>query len=67
MPNKITVWECKWPGCGYYMKTKRVVETHERTCFYNPERKACRTCGNLCERWIKGTPTFDCEEWKPKQ
>ena len=43
--KKITAYECEY-GCGKYLKTKASIIKHEITCFYNPDRKACQSCGH---------------------
>ena len=45
MAKERKAYQCEY-GCGFYKLTKKVVIKHERTCFYNPERKACASCGS---------------------
>ncbi len=47
MPEKITAYRCKY-RCGQRVNTKKEsILLHEKICFLNRERKACRTC----EHW----------------
>ena len=67
MPKKITAYACKF-SCGHRVTTKKKsIENHEKICFGNPERRACKTCkyhefdmdGNYCikeEKNIDFTP-----------
>ncbi|MCP4149870.1 MAG: hypothetical protein GY757_19145 [bacterium] len=50
MPKKVAAWECEF-GCGKYLKTKKSIFKHEKTCFYNPARKACQSCGAKETDW----------------
>jgi len=44
MPKRVTAWACEF-GCHRRVRTDRkAVERHERTCFFNPARRSCRTC-----------------------
>gem|GEM_PF-1643663 len=45
MPRKVTAFACEY-SCGQRVNTKKTsIEAHEKTCFSNPDRRACRTCG----------------------
>jgi len=45
MPRKVTAFACEY-FCGQRVNTKKAsIEAHEKTCFSNPDRRACRTCG----------------------
>jgi hypothetical protein len=44
IPYEVTLYGCRWK-CGTRRTEKvKLIEAHERTCFANPERRACRTC-----------------------
>lgn len=44
MPRRVTARACIFK-CGRRVLTSRQkMADHERTCFSNPERRACRTC-----------------------
>ena len=45
MPKRVSAWQCSF-GCGKTRKAKATITNHERTCFENPKRRACQTCGN---------------------
>jgi len=58
MPVKVSAYACKY-RCGHrYYSTEDGAINHEKTCFSNPERKACKTCkyfdvdedGSACEQ-----------------
>jgi hypothetical protein len=40
--NIISVYQCD--HCGFYKKTKKSVQEHEKRCFRNPATKSCATC-----------------------
>jgi len=82
MPIEIKAYSCQYK-CGWGVKVNRkTIENHEKTCFSNPERRACRTCKNwvrtrhqdeddYCtkyedERGSYGRPQHDCEGWEAK-
>jgi hypothetical protein len=48
MPIKTTAYKCSF-GCRKIYKGHSTMKRHERTCFNNPERRACQTCGH----WLK--------------
>jgi hypothetical protein len=52
MPIETTAYKCKHPRCtaGLFASFANAV-AHEATCTYNPENRACRTCGGvvICE------------------
>lgn len=58
---------CKF-GCGFQHEN---VEIHEKTCWSNPERRACKTCkswdfdedGHYCRKELTKKATFNCEGW----
>lgn len=44
MPRIVKAWACSW-GCGRNVLTNRKrMDKHEKTCFRNPETRACMTC-----------------------
>ena len=44
IPYETTLYGCRWK-CGTRRTEKvKLIEAHERTCFANPERRACKTC-----------------------
>ena len=45
MPKPVRAFACEW-GCGrnVLMSRKRMAY-HESRCFYNPARRACKSCG----------------------
>lgn len=44
MPREVKAWACIF-NCGHKVVLKRkTIEKHERTCFSNPARRACKTC-----------------------
>ncbi len=44
MPVPTQAYGCRW-GCGTKVLTDpEAMERHEKTCFGNPARKACKTC-----------------------
>lgn len=44
MPVKRTAWACKW-GCGRnVLSSRKGMADHESRCFYNPARRACKSC-----------------------
>ena len=51
MPIKTTAYKCVFK-CGHKVLTKKQsMAKHESICFKNPDRKACRTCGNFYLDW----------------
>ena len=49
MPREIKAYACKYK-CGHRINTKKeAIEFHEKICFSNPKRKACKTC----KYWVK--------------
>jgi hypothetical protein len=45
MPIKVDAYVCQF-RCGQRVAIKKAsIETHELTCFKNPLRRACKTCG----------------------
>ncbi len=52
----IQVYECEH-GCGFYKKTMKSVEAHEKRCYYNPSTRSCGTCVYLnnwtCSRGLE--------------
>lgn len=56
MPVETKAWRCKFKGCIKYLLSKRPIVEHERLCLHNPDRRACRTCGN---RSIEEYQNFD--------
>jgi hypothetical protein len=77
MPIKVSSYACKF-RCGWVRANFKSVENHEKTCFGNPGRKACRTCffwdqdeeGRFCRKFEddRGSKDlqFNCEGWFPK-
>ena len=75
MPEKITAYRCKF-RCGHRVNTKKEsILEHEKICFSNPKRRACKTClywdfdedGRFCEKEkIPGNEyaVYRCEYWK---
>ncbi len=72
MPLKRTAWACKW-GCGRNVLTSRKgMADHESRCFYNPARRACKTCRFWVDAWECEHPDNDdpstlaaeCRWWK---
>jgi len=55
MPRPLKTWGCDF-RCGYVNSKLPKIVKHERTCFENPERRACRTC----KHDIKGVHPDDC-------
>lgn len=49
--KKITAYACSY--CGKIYKNKSSAASHEKKCFANPARRACRTCKHA----IKDTET----------
>ena len=48
--NKVRAFQCE--HCRRkVMMNKAHLAAHEKKCFYNPQRKACQTCGNRTEEW----------------
>lgn len=46
MARKVTAWGCEF-GCGRRVTTKKSsMEAHEKNCFRNTARKACKTCAS---------------------
>ena len=43
MPRELTTWGCDF-RCGYVNTKRPKIEKHEKTCFHNPARRACKTC-----------------------
>ncbi len=44
MPIPVTKYRCQFK-CGTSAKSSiKLAERHEKTCFSNPERRACTTC-----------------------
>jgi hypothetical protein len=44
MPREVKAWGCIY-SCGHRVSSSKAsIARHERTCFANPERRACRTC-----------------------
>jgi len=43
--KEIKAFECDY--CRRYYKHKSSAKRHENRCYYNPENKACVTCGNF--------------------
>lgn len=41
---KIEAYHCDY--CKKYSKSKGVITSHEKKCFYRPETKSCATCRN---------------------
>ena len=79
MPTQIKMWACQY-RCGHVRSKQAAIFTHEKTCFSNPVRHACRTCQYFSreDEWsICEHPTedivfddkfrFDCQFWEKKQ
>jgi hypothetical protein len=79
MPIKIVAYKCDW--CGFYRKTKKAIENHEKRCFWNPVRRACASCKNnetstdydeirfWCSAFevdLEKNLKYDCERWVQK-
>lgn len=47
MPIKIKAFACEF-RCGRIATKPQTLYFHEKTCFKNPERKACKTCKHNC-------------------
>ena len=64
IPYKVTLYGCRWK-CGTRRTEKvKLIEAHEKTCFANPERRACKTCkfdhkGSDVEDCYCSHPTMD--------
>lgn len=43
MPRELKTWGCDY-RCGYTNTKRAKIEKHEKTCFCNPGRRACKTC-----------------------
>jgi len=43
VPRELTTWGCDF-RCGYVNTKRPKIEKHEKTCFANPARRACKTC-----------------------
>lgn len=44
MPKEVKAYSCAY-GCGRRVATSRkTIETHEKTCAKNPDRRACKIC-----------------------
>ncbi len=44
MPLKTTGYVCDY--CGKIYRHKSSASSHEKRCFWNPENRACASCGN---------------------
>lgn len=77
--KEIKAYQCDF--CKKYYKHKSSAKRHEKICYYNPNNKACLTCGNFdnlrttmfggafCEAKLKEMTAddfaHDCKHWKP--
>ena len=44
MPIKRIAFACSWGCARNVITSKKRMATHEKTCFSNPDRRACKTC-----------------------
>ena len=44
MARELTAWGCAFRCGRRIILDRRAMERHERTCFCNPARRACKTC-----------------------
>ena len=75
MPVEIKAYLCEH-GCGKVSRHKSSMSSHERRCWWNPERKACASCGwqdeeRYCPVYEldlteKSSLKSDCLGWKEK-
>jgi len=57
MPEKITAYRCKY-RCGERPSTSEdTIIKHEKNCFHNPGRKACKICKHFSKDEEK---SYDC-------
>ena len=67
MPIETRAFKCSFCGAKYYRISKATVTKHERTCWHNPERRACKTCEHYDneqeEGYYAGTNEF-CEHFE---
>lgn len=69
MPKLVTLWQCKWEGCGFVGGPASKVEQHEECCLFNPANRSCHTCGNALKRFECTYSLYlitDCSAWQPK-
>lgn len=61
--------------CTRHYGSRYAANRHEKTCWYNPAAKSCRTCANLaplgyCRLGIwdpdDHLPAIHCPSWEPK-
>lgn len=45
--KKVVAFICDFCPVKKRYATSTTGKNHEKTCFYNPERRACATCGNF--------------------
>lgn len=82
MPRLITTprWGCDF-RCGYVSPKKANIEKHEKTCFRDPAKRACKTCkhdrirtftDDAPEKWCEAgarpegaEAVTGCEAWEP--
>ena len=77
--RKEIIWHCDF--CIFEYNNRKYTENHERECYYNPEAKACDTCGNakyrhfleeideliICAHQLNLLVSRkNCPEWRPK-
>ncbi len=48
MPGLIQVWRFYCDYCDHSNATLKAITAHERTCWRNPQRRACLTCEHYC-------------------
>ena len=45
--HKVEAYQCDY--CTKYGKSRSNIGQHEKSCFHNPENKACATCSNFIQ------------------
>jgi hypothetical protein len=75
MPYQTTAFICEHCNRKMY-RDLSTTKAHEKKCLWNPEHRACASCGNQSDRRTcsvtgenlaaKGALRRDCEDWAPK-
>ncbi len=74
MPREVRAYKCEY--CDKVYINKPSAASHEKKCFWNPEKRACATCLNPYDRrcvetdsdlTVKGELKSNCPMWEASE